>query len=47
MYKIVTFSPRELFDKVWETPVLKLAQEIGISDVAISKADARREKSEL
>ena len=38
MYKIVTFSPRELFDKVWETPVLKLAQEIGISDVALSKA---------
>ena len=38
MYKIVTFTPRELFDKVWETPVLKLAQEIGISDVALSKA---------
>lgn len=38
MYKIVTFTPRELFDKVWETPVLKQAQEIGISDVALSKA---------
>lgn len=38
MYKIVTFTPRELFGKVWETPVLKLAQEIGISDVAFSKA---------
>jgi hypothetical protein len=38
MYKIVTFTPRDLFDKVWETPVLKLAQEIGISDVALSKA---------
>ncbi|MBF4559241.1 hypothetical protein H7698_24490 [Pseudomonas sp. p50] len=38
MYKIVTFTPKELFDKVWETPVLKLAQEIGISDVALSKA---------
>ncbi|MBV7510066.1 hypothetical protein [Pseudomonas sp. PDM25] len=38
MYKIVTFTPRELFDQVWETPVLKLAQEIGISDVALSKA---------
>jgi hypothetical protein len=38
MYKIVTFTPKELFDKAWETPVLKLAQEIGISDVALSKA---------
>ena len=38
MYKIVTFTPKELFDKVWETSVLKLAQEIGISDVALSKA---------
>lgn len=38
MYKIVTFTPRELFDKAWETPVLKLAHEIGISDVALSKA---------
>ena len=38
MYKIVTFTPGELFDKAWETPVLKLAQEIGISDVALSKA---------
>jgi len=38
MYKIVTFTPQELFNKAWETPVLKLAQEIGISDVALSKA---------
>lgn len=38
MYKIVNFTPGELFDKAWETPVLKLAQEIGISDVALSKA---------
>lgn len=38
MYKIVTFTPKELFDKVWEKPVLKLAQEIGISDVALFKA---------
>ncbi|MGF6222002.1 hypothetical protein [Pseudomonas sp. YL-218 TE3947] len=38
MYKIVNFTPSELFDKAWETPVLKLAQEIGISDVALSKA---------
>jgi hypothetical protein len=38
MYKIVTFTPGELFDKAWETPVLKLAQEIGVSDVGLSKA---------
>ncbi|KIR15519.1 hypothetical protein PFLU4_36070 [Pseudomonas fluorescens] len=38
MHKIVTFTPSELFDRAWETPVLKLAQEIGISDVALSKA---------
>lgn len=38
MYTYVNFTPRELFDNVWETPVLKLAQEIGISDVALSKA---------
>ncbi|WP_095054767.1 hypothetical protein [Pseudomonas sp. Irchel s3b2] len=38
MYKIVNFTSSELFDKAWETPVLKLAQEIGISDVALSKA---------
>lgn len=38
MYKIVTFTPQELFDKAWEAPVLKLAQEIGVSDVGLSKA---------
>ncbi|QTD32713.1 hypothetical protein [Pseudomonas fluorescens] len=38
MHKIVTFTPSDLFDRAWETPVLKLAQEIGISDVALSKA---------
>ena len=36
MYKIVTFTPQELFDKAWETPVLKLAQEIGISDTLLA-----------
>lgn len=38
MYKVVSFTTLELFDKVWETPVLKLAQEIGVSDVGLSKA---------
>lgn len=38
MYKLVSFTTLELFDKVWATPVLKLAQEIGVSDVGLSKA---------
>ncbi|MDU9027638.1 hypothetical protein [Pseudomonas mediterranea] len=38
MYKNVTYSVRELFDRAWSTPVLRLAQEIGVSDVALSKA---------
>lgn len=38
MYKTVTFTTQELFEKVWETPVLKLAQEIGVSDVGLAKA---------
>ncbi|MBX6689174.1 hypothetical protein I8746_06145 [Pseudomonas sp. USTB-Z] len=38
MYKIVTYPVRELFDRVWTTPVLQLARQIGVSDVALSKA---------
>jgi hypothetical protein len=38
MHKTVTFTFIEMFDKVWETPVLRLAHEIGVSDVALSKA---------
>ncbi|MNJ07497.1 hypothetical protein D3C77_15950 [compost metagenome] len=38
MYKNVTYPVRELFDRVWSTPVLQLAREIGVSDVALSKA---------
>lgn len=38
MYQQVEFTREELFDKVWTTPVLKLAQEIGVSDVALAKA---------
>jgi hypothetical protein len=38
MYKTITFTTLELFEKVWETPVLKLAQEIGVSDVGLAKA---------
>lgn len=38
MYKNVTYPARELFDRIWKTPVLQLAREIGVSDVALSKA---------
>lgn len=38
MYRQVEFTREELFDKVWTTPILKLAREIGISDVALAKA---------
>lgn len=38
MYKVVSFTAQELFDEVWNTPVLKLAQEIGVSDVGLAKA---------
>jgi hypothetical protein len=29
----------ELFEKVWQTPMVKLAHDIGVSDVAVAKAD--------
>ena len=38
MYRQIEFTREDLFDKVWTTPVLRLAQEIGISDVALAKA---------
>lgn len=38
MYKTVSFPAQELFEKVWSTPVLNLAREIGVSDVAVGKA---------
>lgn len=38
MYKVVSFTAQEIFDKVWNIPVLKLAQEIGVSDVGLAKA---------
>lgn len=38
MHKIVTCTLRELFDKTWEIPVLRLARETGVSDVALAKA---------
>lgn len=38
MYTVISFTVRQLFDRVWETPVLQLAQEIGASDVGLAKA---------
>ena len=38
MYKIVSFIRQELLDKVWSAPLLKVCDEIGVSDVALGKA---------
>ena len=38
MYVEKTFTPQQLFEMVWERPVLIIAKEIGISDVGLSKA---------
>ncbi|NMY00733.1 hypothetical protein HBO43_29585 [Pseudomonas veronii] len=38
MYTFVSFTVEELFEKVWQTPMVKLAHEIGVSDVAVAKA---------
>jgi endogenous inhibitor of DNA gyrase (YacG/DUF329 family) len=37
-----TLSDEELASKVWEVPVVRLAQELGISDVALRKRCLRR-----
>ena len=36
--KSVTFERADLFLKVWEQPLLILAREVGVSDVALAKA---------
>ncbi|MCO1623719.1 hypothetical protein [Pseudomonas putida] len=38
MYVDKTFTPQQLFEMVWERPVLIIAKEIGVSDVGLSKA---------
>jgi hypothetical protein len=38
MYITKTFTAHQLFDMAWETPILLLAKEIGVSDVGLSKA---------
>ena len=32
-----TLSPQELYDKIWSTPIHKLAKEFGLSDVGMAK----------
>ncbi len=41
MHKTVEFQREDLFAKVWAVPLLKLAQSIGVSDVALAKACRR------
>ncbi|SUD69745.1 Uncharacterised protein [Pseudomonas putida] len=38
MYVEKSFTPQQLFEMVWERPVLIIAKEIGVSDVGLSKA---------
>lgn len=46
MYKTVSVSRVDMFERVWSTPLLQLAREIGVSDVALGKA-CRRAKIPL
>lgn len=38
MHETVSFPTQELFEKFWSTPVLTLAGEIGVSEVALGRA---------
>ncbi|MDF9773320.1 hypothetical protein OKW11_000277 [Pseudomonas baetica] len=38
MYTFVSFTVAKLFEKVWETPMVKLAHDTGVSDVDVAKA---------
>lgn len=40
-YRTITFTREELFQRVWSEPLLKLAAEIGVSDVGLAKACRR------
>jgi hypothetical protein len=42
MMERIVLTREELFERVWSVPVLRLAQEFGISDVALSKLCRRR-----
>jgi hypothetical protein len=38
MYKQIEFTREDLYQMVWDRPVLTIAREIGVSDVALAKA---------
>jgi hypothetical protein len=38
MYKQIEFTREDIYKMVWERPVLMIAKEIGVSDVAVAKA---------
>lgn len=46
MYKTVSITRADMFERVWSTPLLQLAKDIGVSDVALGKA-CRRAKIPL
>ncbi len=33
----ITFTRNELYEKIWNTPTIKLAKDFGLSDVALGK----------
>ena len=35
--KVITFTRNELYEKIWNTPTIKLARDLGLSDVALGK----------
>jgi hypothetical protein len=35
--EVITFTRNELYEKIWNTPTIKLAKEFGLSDVALGK----------
>lgn len=41
MHKTTSFHRQDLYDKVWETPLTRLAETIGVSDVALAKSCRR------
>lgn len=41
VYREIVFSREELFERVWSTPLLALAKEVGVSDVALGKTCRR------
>ena len=35
--EVITFTRNELYEKIWNTPTIKLAKDFGLSDVALGK----------